>query len=176
MQTMHKAGHVKPNVIPLTPQGHSAPQLYNNTERDMTSLKTSSCKNVHFAKAHRFLLSMQAQQYSWVCACKLLLTQSSSTCWIYVSSTGSKALCCATLDNNIQKCLKGVIRNFHWVRVTYVGTNKLLDMIESSSLHRSCSELPCHSHIQMYISPLQASPTDMRYLKGVASWQHTLHI
>ena len=142
MQTMHKAGHVKPNVIPLTPQGHSAPQLYNNTERDMTSLKTSSCKNVHFAKAHRFLLSMQAQQYSWVCACKLLLTQSSSTCWIYVSSTGSKALCCATLDNNIQKCLKGVIRNFYLVRATWVRTDLVVNHY-------------------MYKWPFQASPSDV---------------
>ena len=33
---------MKPNVIPLTPQGHFVPQLYHRTVRGMSSLKTSS--------------------------------------------------------------------------------------------------------------------------------------
>ena len=149
MQTMHKAGHVKPNMIPLTPQGHSAPQLYHNTERDMTPLKTSS---VHFAKAHCFFCPCRPSNTAWSALVNCCSHISSSTCRIYVSSTGSKVLCCARLDNDIQKCLKGVMQNFHWVRATYVGTNKLLYIIESSSLHRSCSELPCHRHIYMTTS------------------------
>jgi len=42
MQTMHQAGYVKPNMIPLTPQSHFIPQLYHKTVQGMSSLKTSS--------------------------------------------------------------------------------------------------------------------------------------
>ena len=65
MQTMHKAGHVKPNMILLTPQGHSAPQLYHNTEWDMTALKTFSCKNVHFAKVHCYFCPCRPSNTAW---------------------------------------------------------------------------------------------------------------
>ena len=33
---------MKPNVIPLTPQGHFVPQLYHRKAQGMSSLKTSS--------------------------------------------------------------------------------------------------------------------------------------
>ena len=33
---------MKPNIIPLTPQGHFVPQLYHRTARGLSSLKTSS--------------------------------------------------------------------------------------------------------------------------------------
>ena len=33
---------VKPDVIPLTPQGHFVPQLYHRTAKGLSSLKTSS--------------------------------------------------------------------------------------------------------------------------------------
>ena len=43
MQTMHYEQDMcmKPNVIPLTPQGHFVPQLYHKAARDVSSLKTS---------------------------------------------------------------------------------------------------------------------------------------
>jgi len=46
--TRHHANHalsktcMKPNVIPLTPQGHFVPQFYHRTARGLSSLKTSS--------------------------------------------------------------------------------------------------------------------------------------
>jgi len=33
---------MKPNVIPLAPQGHFVPQLYHRTARGTSSLKTSN--------------------------------------------------------------------------------------------------------------------------------------
>ena len=47
---------MKPNVIPLTPQGHFAPQLYLKTVQVMSSLKTSSQSEflLHLEQSHQF--------------------------------------------------------------------------------------------------------------------------
>ena len=47
---------MKPNVIPLTPQGHFAPQLHLKTVQFMPSLKTSSQSGflLHLEHSHQF--------------------------------------------------------------------------------------------------------------------------
>lgn len=86
-----------------------------------------------------------------------------------ICSNGSKVLCCATADTDIQKCLRGVSSIFEICTRSEqlrLARTKFFDMIGSFGSHKSCSKLPhvrINGHFKLH---LQIRDISKVYLPG----------